>query len=506
LSGDGGDAIISDIGGYAIPAPANAVIVTNTSNPGQTWPVACAGKWISDNANGFTLPAVPATMVFQRSFSISPALISNGSFGITFGGDDEIAFVLTNSLFPSGVTIASCLSGGCQTCRGQVFNGNLLNGSGPNTLTGYLINTLSIPTGVGSNYGYTGLYYELCVSGNTPTVTPTPCIQSFCIDSGDGNDPGLVVVTSPYSGWGTPCGSSQWISTNASGNDPLAGLVDTRTINIPAGANLSLSTFTLKVMADDDVAVTVNGTSSAGCTYLECYASCKTIVMPSSLFVIGTNTISFTAPNGDGGPGGLDFELCANLSYCGPTPTPTPSPTVTPVCHNYSDNFSNQRTLSNYDFFNAGTQGAGTAASTGYAISGGSFENTGGTSAGGLAVVDNAFFSHAINNYTIDVDVNMENYNNQGLIGIAFRTGNNGSFYCFQLNGLLGWQLESNTGSPVVTFTYPGPSTTTPAFLLNTWIHMQVVVVGNNFKCYVNLNQGAGNQLIFNVTDNTYTS
>jgi hypothetical protein len=165
----------------------------------------------------------------------------------------------------------------------------------------------------------------------TPTITPTTCIQSSCIYSGDGNDPGLVVITSLYSGWGNAVGPSAWISTNATGTPPVAGFTDTRTLNIPAGTNLSLSTFTLYVMADDQVAVTINGANAGGCGYLGCYMSPATIVLPSTLFNIGANTIVFTTPNGDGGPGGLDFELCANLDNCNPTATPTPTLTPTPT-------------------------------------------------------------------------------------------------------------------------------------------------------------------------------
>jgi hypothetical protein len=110
-------------------------------------------------------------MIFQRVFSIIPSLISSGSFGISFGADDSAYFVLSNSLNPSGVTIASAILN--KSCQGQSFNGNLLNGSGPNTLTSYLINSTSIPTGVGSNYGFAGLYYAVCVSGIAPTPTLT---------------------------------------------------------------------------------------------------------------------------------------------------------------------------------------------------------------------------------------------------------------------------------------------------------------------------------------------
>ncbi len=172
-SGDGGDAIISDVGGYAVTPPASAVVVEDvTSAAPMDWPFSCGGQWISDNINAFALSSTPATMVFQRTFSISSAIISSGSFSVSFGADDSAYYVLSNSLNPAGVTIASSILD--KNCQGQAFTGSLLTSSGPNTLTSYLINTTSISTGVGSNYGFTGLYYELCVAGNTPTPTSTP--------------------------------------------------------------------------------------------------------------------------------------------------------------------------------------------------------------------------------------------------------------------------------------------------------------------------------------------
>ncbi len=173
-SGDGGDAIISDINGYASPPPPIAVVVTPVSSPGASWPSFCgSGSPISDNKFAWTTATLPTTMVFQRSFTITPALISGGSFGITFGADDEAAFVLTNSLYPAGVTLASCFSGGgvCLACHSQTFLGSLLAGSGVNTLTMTVINTGNIA--LGPYLGFAWFHYSICVWSGTPTPTPT---------------------------------------------------------------------------------------------------------------------------------------------------------------------------------------------------------------------------------------------------------------------------------------------------------------------------------------------
>jgi hypothetical protein len=131
-----------------------------------------------------------------------------------------------------------------------------------------------------------------------------------------------------------------------------------------------------------------------------------------------------------------------------------------------------------------------------------------GTNNGGLAVVDNSFFSHSLTHYTISATFEMDNTtDSEGLFGIAFRTGSNGSFYCFQWNANAGtdaWQIEANTGSPSVSFSYPGPSVFTNPYTLGTTITMQVVANGTNFICSVN--QGSGFVQIFNVNDSTYTS
>ena len=164
LSGDGGDAIISDVGGFANPPPAVAIVVTPVNNGGtMEWPSACIGQWISDNVSGSSSQTPPTTMVFQRVFVVSQAVINGGSFGITFGADDDVSFVLSNSAYPSGVTIASCLNNNCKNCQGAAIPA-VNFASGPNTLTSYLINQTA---------PFTGLYYGVCYTAYTPTPTPS---------------------------------------------------------------------------------------------------------------------------------------------------------------------------------------------------------------------------------------------------------------------------------------------------------------------------------------------
>ena len=104
-------------------------------------------------------------------------------------------------------------------------------------------------------------------------------------------------------------------------------------------------------------------------------------------------------------------------------------------------------------------------------------------------MVDNSLFSYSLTHYTITASFEMDNTtDSEGLFGIAFRTGSNGSFYCFQWNnnggGAGSWQVENNTGSPSVSFSYPVTNVTTPAYVLTSTVTLQVIATGNNFVCF----------------------
>jgi hypothetical protein len=196
-----------------------------------------------------------------------------------------------------------------------------------------------------------------------------------------------------------------------------------------------------------------------------------------------------------------------------PSSTKTGTPTATATCILFSDNFSSSNSLNNYNYFFAGNQAVTTASGAGYAVSGNTLQNT---HNGGLAVLTSTNYNPALTSYTIQADFEMDSYaGGSGLFGLAFYTGNNGSFYSFQWNGDAltasgspNWEVEKNTGSPSVSFTYPGGGVQSPAYVLGSTVHMKVVVNGNNFMCYVNLNDGVGDRLIMNVTDSSspYTS
>ncbi|HJT23385.1 MAG TPA: hypothetical protein VJ873_02335, partial [bacterium] len=130
------------------------------------------------------------------------------------------------------------------------------------------------------------------------------------------------------------------------------------------------------------------------------------------------------------------------------------------------------------------------------------------THPGGLAVLNGSFFNPALTSYTAEADFELNTFqNNLGIFGLAFETGSDHSFYSFQWSydgsasrGTPDWELEKNNGTPNTGASYLA-HTTTPAYTLGSTVHLKVVVNGNNFQCYVNLNDGAGDRLVFNVTD-----
>jgi hypothetical protein len=195
------------------------------------------------------------------------------------------------------------------------------------------------------------------------------------------------------------------------------------------------------------------------------------------------------------------------------TPTFTPTWTNTPTggCNTYSDSFTSAATLANYDYYLNSSETTSTAAGCDYTIAGGYLlvdpTTSPGTNNGGLAIVNNAYFSHSLTHYTITASFEMDNETmGEGVFGLAFRTGSNGSFYAFEWNGdgVNQWQIESNTGTPSVYFSYPGYGVSTPYYTFGTTVNLKVVATGSNFLCYADT--GSGYTLIYNVTDTTYTS
>ncbi|MGH7740070.1 MAG: hypothetical protein ACREL1_07990 [bacterium] len=118
-------------------------------------------------------------------------------------------------------------------------------------------------------------------------------------------------------------------------------------------------------------------------------------------------------------------------------------------------------------------------------------------------ILTGANFGGDPSDYTVDCDVMAEQVG--GIFGLIVRAQDGGNFYDLCCNNGV-WQFERHEYSGgSVNFVYLG-STSTPAYTAGTWVHLRVVCCGNDFYCYLNLNDGTGDQLLFHVTDSTFPS
>jgi hypothetical protein len=194
-----------------------------------------------------------------------------------------------------------------------------------------------------------------------------------------------------------------------------------------------------------------------------------------------------------------------------PVMAQTPTPTATSACcpggdNNvaFSDAYSSNSSLNNYIFY-TGDNGVLDPTYTGFfSASGGNLLNPANpVYASEQLLVTNSNFNSGQSNYTVQCDAKAEAIG--GLFGVMVRAQDGGNFYDFVCNNGQ-WQFERHVyAGGSLNFVYLGTSNT-PAYTAGTFVHMTVVACGNNFLCYVNLNNGAGNQLLFNDTDSTFTS
>ncbi len=166
----------------------------------------------------------------------------------------------------------------------------------------------------------------------------------------------------------------------------------------------------------------------------------------------------------------------------------------------FQDNYSSNASLSNYNFY-YGDPGTPDPNYTNYfSASGGILLNTANpTYCAEQFLVTPANFNPALTDYTIQCDVMSAQVG--GIFGIIFKGQTGADFYSFQIN-YGQWQFEKHSSSG---WSYISTAST-PTYTVGTWVHMTVVCCGTNFMCYLNFNNGNGNQLIFNVTDSTFTT
>jgi hypothetical protein len=194
-----------------------------------------------------------------------------------------------------------------------------------------------------------------------------------------------------------------------------------------------------------------------------------------------------------------------------PTTTPAPgTPTPTPTCYAtlflFSDTYDTSASLGNYTYWGDHfiTQ---TAASSGYAVTGGELQVAPSSEKYTFAMVDNALFSESLSDYTVETDMKVDGMGSQGIFGILFRSiGANDQAYMFQFNSNTSrWEIEKRRklgGSDA--FEYVATNSTIPDMPTGVWIHLKAIVgPGNSFTCYVNFNDGVGDRLVFDGVSDT---
>ncbi len=454
-SGDGGDEIVYDDGNPGL-AGAPAVDVTTPS-----WPPPCGPQvfWISDNAGGNSPQNVPTTMVFQREFTVDPALIANGNFSAHFGADDEVWFVLYNADHPAGVTIAFCDapvgSGQCQGCQGESFDGQLLVGApGLNTLKVVLVNTVSEQQG--SLFGFTGVNYEICVD---PAATPTATL--------------------------TPTDSETPTATDTPTSTETLTPTDTETLTATATSTLT---------------ATLTPTDSETPTATDTPTSTETLTPTDTETLTATDTSTLTATS-------------TPIDTFTPTPTPTVACGPGQVLFQFLDTFNSDASLSNYAFYPIFTATPVPPASLGFSVSGNELDETASGSTGSYAQLNSSLFPNNLGSYTVEADFKLDTRSsNTGLFGLTFLEQPNNSGYIFQWNGNFEhkpphWQIQKDPGPSGTGFTYLPPAgfgtgAATPVYTPGNWVHLKVVVVGGTtFNAYVDLYDGNGPQLVYSLTD-----
>jgi len=154
-----------------------------------------------------------------------------------------------------------------------------------------------------------------------------------CLDSGDADDTsGAVIVTSPFSGWGSPCGASNWVSDTPDALVTNVGQVLTwqRTFYINNQTDLTGGSFSISFAGDDAVTISVNGNVVGGCAAV-CFPGCTSLSVPNSFLHLGANVLTVVNYDTVGGNIAVSYEFCGNFSLTPGTDTPTNTPTVPPT-------------------------------------------------------------------------------------------------------------------------------------------------------------------------------
>ena len=192
------------------------------------------------------------------------------------------------------------------------------------------------------------------------------------------------------------------------------------------------------------------------------------------------------------------------------TPTPTVTSTPTNVCCAgnsstvaFSDSYPSNASLANYNFYTGDNGAVDSTYPNFFSAGSGILLNTANpVYASEQLLVTSPNFNPTQSDYTVQCDAKAAQIG--GLFGIMVRAQDGGNFYDFVCNNGQ-WQIERHIYSGGTThFVYLSTSFS-PAYTAGTWVHLTLTACGTNLLCYADLNNGAGNQLLFNVTDSTFT-
>ena len=175
----------------------------------------------------------------------------------------------------------------------------------------------------------------------------------------------------------------------------------------------------------------------------------------------------------------------------------------------FIDTFPDSSSLSNYTFYPVLSGVPSTSTALGYSAAGGELQDT---PAQSYVALNGAQFPYNLGDYTVEADFKMDTRSsNTGLFGLTFLEQADETGYAFQWNGnpenaTPYWQIQKDTGSSGAVSTYLPPSGygtgAATAYTPGDWVHLKVVVMGGTtFYCYVNLYDGNGDQLVYNLTD-----
>lgn len=197
----------------------------------------------------------------------------------------------------------------------------------------------------------------------------------------------------------------------------------------------------------------------------------------------------------------------------GKNPVSQAEPAKGPVANEFSDNYSSPDSLSHYVWTNENFSPSGAGAQD-CSVVNGEWEQTAppGGRASVYAVVDRSHFDWSLSDYTVEADFKLDHWTgHSGAFGLIFRSPSRGNNYIFKWNGdpeetEPRWQVEKRTGPNCCSYHFlPGSGwnigITKPVYTPGHWMHLKVVAQGNHFDCYVNLNDGKGEQRVISVSD-----